>query len=103
MNKRVKNNNRKTSVTVSNCSNSGELIWQGSAKDGCRAGYIVTLGGTAFSNATQECSYNFATKNTNTGKLTTPNFNGAGAKVLECWAEYFGYEYQECNGKSATK
>ena len=97
------NSDRKTSVTVRNCSNSGELIWQGSAEDGCRAGYIVTLGGTAFSNATQGCSYNFATKNTNTGKLTTPNYNGAGAKVLECWAEYVKYEYQECNGKSATK
>ena len=95
------NSGKKTSVTVSNCSNSGELIWQGSAKDGCRAGYIVTLGGTAFSNATQGCSYNFATKNTNTGKLTTPNYNGA--KVLKCWAEYVNYEYQECNGKSATK
>ena len=97
------NSGKKTSVTVSNCSNSGELIWQGSAKDGCRAGYIVTLGGTAFSNATQGCSYNFATKNTNTGKLTTPNYNSGGAKVFECWAEYVGYAYQECNGKSATK
>ena len=99
---------RKTSVTVKNCSNSGELIWQGSDPNGkancCRAGYIVNLGGTAFSNATSGCSYDFTTNNTNTGKLTAPNKVGtASLKEFVCWAEYSNYEYIESNKKNATK
>ena len=100
---------RKTSVTVKNCSNSGELIWQGSAPNGkancCRAGFIVTLGGTAFSNATAGCSYDFTTNNTNTGKLTAPNKVGnAPLKEFVCWARYsISRGYEESNGNNATK
>ena len=100
---------RKTSVTVKNCSNSGELIWQGSDPNGkancCRAGFIVTLGGTAFSNATAGCSYDFTTNNTNTGKLTAPNKVGtASLKEFVCWADFNSSNgYIESNGNNATK
>ena len=103
------NQGRKTSVTVKNCSNSGELIWQGSDPNGkancCRAGFIVTLGGTAFSNATAGCSYDFTTNNTNTGKLTAPNKVGtASLKEFVCWADYNSSDgYIESNKNNATK
>ncbi len=105
----TENVGRKTSVTVKNCSNSGELIWQGSDPNGdknsCRAGYIVTLGGTAFSNATAGCSYDFTTNNTNTGKLTAPNKVGtASLKEFVCWADYNSSDgYIESNKNNATK
>lgn len=103
------NQGRKTSVTVKNCSNSGELIWQGSEPNGkancCRAGFIVTLGGTAFSEATAGCSYDFITHNTNTGKLTAPNKVGAASlKEFVCWAGYSSSGgYEESNKGKATK
>ena len=76
-----KNKDRKLSITITNCANSGELVWTGDVRNqgkenSCMAAFIATVSGTSFDNATVGCSYDFGndnTKNVNTGKITVRN------------------------------
>ena len=77
----TKNQGRSVSMTITNCSNSGELVWTGDVQNqgnenSCMAAFIATVSGYSFDNATVGCSYDFGndnTKNVNTGKITVRN------------------------------
>ena len=107
---------RKLSITITNCANSGELVWTGVVKEqgeekSCMAAFIATVSGTSFDNATEGCSYNFGndnTKNVNTGKITVRNVTDYTPKcqpiaAVEKPSANSFTEAIEKNGKSETK
>ncbi len=94
-------------IEVTGCNNKGDLVWNGGNAENYWVAYIASCASTDFNSAKAGCSYNFGdetTKNTNSGKVITPNFeSGALDTIFVGLSQGAVGSANDANGKNATK